>query len=174
MKKYAIIRPAARRVDVSEFGSFEDATHFAGVVDKDFGTVWMPDSRLDRTGLSIVVWEFGLLQVNPKTKEKIYPQPMFALNHRLYAGNALLYSFNEGGETVSLLPTQKEIAREILWLPTQEDAEKAIKSGLVIRPVIAVNNKILSAWPNMILDFDVISFEGILSNVVKFPDEKTR
>jgi hypothetical protein len=154
--KFAIVRPAERRVEVAAFESFDAACKFAGIDGKDFGTIWMPHSQYDRAGLSIVVYEFGLLKENPTTKEPIVQQPMFAINRRLYAGNAVLFSFNESGETISLSLPEQEITNSIIWLKNREEAEMAIMIGLVERPVFSIDGNVISSWPNMVIEFDKI------------------
>lgn len=147
--KFAIVRPGEQRVQAVSAGDINIAVQLAGLSmgELDFGIV-SPVSK-KRPGLAVTVYEFGLCKMNKRTGKNQKPLPMFGLGQQLYAGNAVLYSFDEEGETVDLAVGIRDIARDIIWLPDQKEAEKAIMSNLVLRPVQAINGVIMAAWPNL-------------------------
>jgi hypothetical protein len=145
---YAIVNPQAKEVRIISAFDMAGAKRVAGLNGVDFGVVYPAHARGDKIGLGIVVYEFGLLREDPAGKP-VPHLPLFGFHYGLYAGKAVLYSFDETGETVDLRPTRDELKRDILWLPTHADAERAIAGGLVRRPYNAINDKVLSQWPNM-------------------------
>ena len=144
--RFAIINPYTKRVRVIDFPSLLHAQRAAGLFGVDHGMVYR---REDGGGLAAVVYEFGLCRKDMRTGEPIKPRPLFGFYQTLYAGNCVLYSFDADGETVNIVPSRRDIAQDVIWLPNEEEAVKAITCGLVRRPVHALNGKVLAEWPNL-------------------------
>lgn len=144
--KFAIINPYRQRVSIISSPSLLHAQRVAGLSGVDHGMIYRDK---DGRGLAAVVYEFGLCRRDRRTGEPIKPRPMFGYYRTLYAGNCVLYSFGADGETEDIVPSRKIIARDVIWLPTAEEAVKAITCGLVRRPVHALNGKVLAAWPDL-------------------------
>ena len=89
-------------------------------------------------GLGIVLYEFGLLE----------PQEHYLIiNRTLYAGNAVLYAYDENGETVDL--TLARLASlNIEYLHGVEAVEKALRHGHAVRPYTAINDQQIAIWHN--------------------------
>jgi hypothetical protein len=96
----------------------------------DFGTVWVDHGG---GGVQIIVYESGLMEGDG---------PYFSINHKLYSGNAVLFRFDDHGETVDM----GDWKPEVLWLPTKTQVEMAINCGAVARPVAAVNGVVHWRW----------------------------
>lgn len=79
--------------------------------------------------------EFGLYEPADK-------QHYFAVEARLYAGNAVMYAFDVKGKTVDL-----EAYPPPRWFSSTEAIEDAIQHGTVVRPVVSVNGTVLWRWP---------------------------
>lgn len=93
----------------------------------DFGTVC--------EGVSIVVYEFGMYQ--PKEECRY-----FSVGRQLFVGNAVLFAFNNVGETVDLpRPPPVIFYRDFLAV------EQAIGWGQIERPQIALNGQVMWKWP---------------------------
>jgi hypothetical protein len=145
--KYAIVRPAVRDVLAINVKDMESAKRCAGLdtAGVDFGIVYQSQG----IGLGIVVYEFGLLRHDPRTGKRTRSLPMFGLSGQLYAGNAVLYSFDGAGKTIDLHIPIGGIERACIWLANPNEVEQAIQSGLVRRPIRAINDEVLGAWPNL-------------------------
>ena len=128
--KFIVIEPGLKKATTVECKELQSALIRAGLnpLSVDFGVV--------RPGLGIVVAEFGMY--DPPDK-----QCYFALGRAMFAGNAVLYGFNESGETIDADMT----GMPLTWLPTREDCELAFASGAVVRPAIKVNDVVIWAWP---------------------------
>ena len=135
MTKFGIVKAASRSYATIEAASFADALRAAQLTPGaiDFGTVTKPSA--ERAGLAIVVPELGLF-VPPSA------QSYFSINRRLYGGNAVLYGFDLTGATVDL----PALTLAVQWLDA-EGAERAIRAGSVIRPVIGSGDDIIWRWP---------------------------
>lgn len=102
-----------------------------GLNQTDTGTLWR--------GLSIIVYEFGLLE--PDRRD------FFAIGPRLFQGNALCYAWGDQGETIDV--TNGEIAtirKHIQFLDGRSEVERAIKARTVERPATRVNGVVTWAW----------------------------
>jgi hypothetical protein len=143
---FCIIDPHHREVYVVNAMNLRSAQRSVGLKAVDHGTIYM---REDGSGLALVVYEFGLCKFNLKTGELQKQLPMFGYRQGLYAGSCVLYSFGKRGETVSFVPTRQEIETEVIWLPTVDEAEKAIACGLVVRPIRSVNGEVIGRWPDL-------------------------
>jgi hypothetical protein len=87
------------------------------------------------SGISIVVYEFGLFE--PPAKQKY-----FSINGNLYAGNALLFGHDKIGETINLTEPPP-----VTFYSSGEAVERAIGTGEIKRPVISVNGRAIWQWP---------------------------
>src|SRR5262245_49476414 len=139
--KFIIINPGSQSVTAINVAGFNAALICAGLRrgELDFSTV---ELLPDRTSISIVVYEFGLLTYSRKSSEQIKPLPMFGYQRRLYAGNALLFAADQGGNTCDITLDPVALLRAVIWLPNVYEVEKAINTNLVDRPVIAINGKV--------------------------------
>lgn len=128
MIKYCIVDPALQRTHVDQFASIEDAQRAAGIVGHvEYGTAARRHC--------IIVAEFGLF-------EPVEQQNYFSIGPNLYAGGAVIYAYDEAGETIDYtgpLPIQFYNAAMF--------AEQAIVMGRVRRPTMAVNGKVFWQWP---------------------------
>ena len=133
MIRFIIIDVRAKTETVMHLQTFEGALKEAGLTlgKIDHGTV--------KRGLAIAVDEFGLF-VPPGE------QRYFAIDGRLYAGNAVLYGYNNEGHTCSI---DLNHCRQLLckWYDFVEEIEAAIATGKVIRPQIGSSNEVLWQWP---------------------------
>jgi hypothetical protein len=134
--QFEIIRPATRETEVVQCEHLNEAMVMAGLVGVDFGTV--------HRGLGIVVYEFSLFV--PAAE-----QHYFVLGGRLYGGNAVLYSYDEAGETVDL-----KTAVIPFWMDNVAHVERAIADGACVRPQMAVNRNVIWQWPNPVPE-DIIA-----------------
>jgi hypothetical protein len=87
-------------------------------------------------GIGYFCYEFGLYVPVDK-------QHYFSVGNRLVAGAAVLYGFNEAGETVDLgsMP-------EVVFYRDAHEVEAAIRNGQIERPQIVVNKNVLWRWPD--------------------------
>lgn len=87
-------------------------------------------------GVAIVVHEFSLF-VPPGE------QRYFTISGQLFGGKALLYGFDDSGETVDLLriPTVK-------FFDSVKAVEDAIAAATIRRPRIIINDNVTWSWPD--------------------------
>lgn len=132
--KFLLIKPAEKTSEVVEAENEVAALALAGL---DPGGV---DSGLISRahGLSIFVYEFGLFEPVEKTH-------YFSIKTHLYAGNAVVFSFDEAGETIDFDPTSMP---EVVFYPDVAAIERAIKNREIERPRMGVNDKELWRWPD--------------------------
>lgn len=129
------IQPELRRVEIVDAKGPRDVDPFLYKRGVDHGVIFQ--DHIKGYGIAIVVYEFGLLEGHG---------PYFGLRGQLYSGDAILYMFDSHGETVSF---DRTIKIEPLWLPTPDDAETAIKCGLIERPCASINGIPTWEWrPN--------------------------
>jgi hypothetical protein len=127
MTRFLHIDPAAQEVVTVEVDNLYDVTPDIKAGATDHGVV--------APGIGIVVWEYGLVDGEG---------PYFVLNRQLYAGDAVLYGFNEAGETIDMLDPDGRI--NPLWLANKHEVELAIMAGVVERPQTSVNGAVLWRW----------------------------
>jgi hypothetical protein len=124
-----LIEPGERRYSYIQAPEVQEAKLMAGLKGVDFGTL--------TRDLSIVVDEFGL-----------YRDPAngayFALNGHLYSGNAIIFGVGLAGETVPC----RDLPWEPLFFGSETQIEAAIATGLVQRPIAAVNGVTVWSWPS--------------------------
>jgi hypothetical protein len=106
-----------------------------GLVNVDHGVL----TRRDNYSLSYVVHEFGLFV-------PVEQQRYAAVGGRVIAGNAVIYAFDQAGETVDVRD-ENAVRSATTWLPTIFDMQRAIAFGLIQRPVIMVNGEMIWRWP---------------------------
>jgi hypothetical protein len=129
--KFGIIDAENRIAVIEDHADFRAALAAVGLRSGaiDFGGV----SR--HPIIQIVVYEYGLFV--PRDQ-----QHYFALNGRLYAGNAVLEQADDEGRAVDL-----EKMPAVRFLPTGDDAENAIQKGLVPRPKMSRDGVVYWQWP---------------------------
>lgn len=88
-------------------------------------------------GVSVVVYEYGLF-VPPDQ------QRYFAINNKLYAGKALLYAFDNQGETIDL-----KRPPDVVFFGSVRAIEMAIEAGQIERPASQTLNW---QWPQPMPD----------------------
>jgi hypothetical protein len=124
--KYAVLNAKDELVTTADVDDINDAKRIAGLepIGVDHGTI----SR----GMGIVVYEYGLMEPHDH---------YMIINRQLYAGNAVIYSYDTAGETVDVgeLP-------DVKFLHGVMAVEQAIKAGEAIRPYVAVNGAKLAIW----------------------------
>lgn len=125
--KFLHIVPLDEAIYPIEAPTFDDAKVIAGLGNIDFGALG-PD-------LSIAVDEYGLMD----ELDKGY----FSIGRQLFAGNAIVFSFDSQGETQSTEPDdQAQIEGKIAFFANRGEALEAIASGYVDAPKIAVNGEV--------------------------------
>src|SRR5262245_52813754 len=127
--KFGLVDTKARTITTGEFADLDDAKKAVGLkpMETDHGTL-SPD-------LAYVVYEYGLFV--PK-EEQTYA----SIGKALIAGNAVLYAYDERGETVPV-----ERLPPIVFYKDAAEVERAISYGVVDRPKIAVNGVVFWQWP---------------------------
>jgi hypothetical protein len=131
--KYATIEPAEMRVTKVEAENSHELYERLGLGDNtDFGVVMSP--HLTGIGIGIIVDGFSLFK--PPDQQRY-----FIINRALYGGNAILYGFEENGESVDLA-----MVPEVFFL-SLAGVEEAIASGRIQRPFMAINDERFWEWP---------------------------
>jgi hypothetical protein len=134
---FLIIRPATREVLPIEARELHDVYDAAGLdrMQVDHGLVRRAYDG--KPGVSVVVYEWGFGVEAAK-------QSYFAIGTKLYAGNAVAYGFDEGGDTIDLPLDQMP---KVDWFSDQYAIEMAIRAGTLTRPRLAVNGQVFWQWP---------------------------
>lgn len=133
--RYVIVKAQEYSVHLHELETFQEAVTAAGLNngETDHGIVWRdPEGR----GIAIVVHEFSLY-VPPE--EAHY----FSMAGHLYSGNAVVYAFDQAGDTVDM-PEQPP---PVTFYKSHKEVEAAIQRGSLTRPYMAVNDEVLWEWP---------------------------
>lgn len=135
--KYGIIRPALWLFDVFDL-QFDEALRLIGLergqVDH---SIVNPTSAAHPPGIGIVVHQYGLF-VDHKT------QSYFAIGPKLYAGPALLYSYDERGNEIDFAEDKYLVQAFLTFFKTADQIEQAIGDGAIDRPT---NSELPWAWP---------------------------
>lgn len=140
--RYGRIDARAHKLDLIEADLIDTAKRLCGLepLKTDDGVVWKEPGI---GGVAIIVAEFGLFM--PPLN-----QHYFAFDDRLYAGNALLYGFDDVGETIDfdapVLGTHQERAT-LRWFESGYDVSKAITRGELIKPQLVLNGSVVWEWP---------------------------
>ena len=127
---FVVIKARDQVVAPVDCPDLRDAQSIAGISNVDHGRV--------QPGVCIVVYEFGMF-MPPRQ------QSYFAIRDRLYAGNAVLYGVNDGGETIDL-PIEK--IPMIAFFPGADSVERNIQLGFVERPNLTANGVVVWQWPD--------------------------
>lgn len=93
-------------------------------------------SRHGWGGIGIFVYEYGLMEGDG---------PYFELLGVLYSGDAVLYRFDDAGETVDM-PEKEDSLIKPRWFANKEEVELGIAAGVVERPVNTVNGAVIWRW----------------------------
>jgi hypothetical protein len=140
--RFGIIDPRTTRYEFVETESLDEAKKLAGLdPDKvDHGVIWR-DFRVG--GISIVVYEFALYLPAERAR-------YFAIGQSLYVGQAVLYGFDVAGETIDLseLPP-------VFFLRDAAEVERAIATGQITRPIVALNDDVIWRWPEPCWDAEI-------------------
>src|SRR5262245_8808682 len=128
--RYAVIDPEKQTTRAIDASSFTVALDAAGL-----GDVGRDYSLVNRH-IGIVVFEYGLF--DPPAE-----QHYFGLGGKLFGGNALLYAFNERGETIDLTECPQP-----RFFNSLAEIEAAIYCGEIARPMQVINDKVIWQWPN--------------------------
>lgn len=132
--KFATIEPSETRWAVVDAAKPQDLYARLGLGDNvDHGMIASPSSMPSGVGISIVVDGFSLFK--PASGQRY-----FAIGRTLYGGNALLYGFDEAGETVDL----EEVPLVVFM--TAAGVEDAIRRGQIDRPSSSINGKRFWEW----------------------------
>lgn len=132
--RFVIIEPAKTDTKVVEAKNLRDLYTPLGLDKVDHGLIAPPRETPSGVGIMIVVDEFGLFK--PK-----HQQRYFAIGRQLFGGNAVLYGFNEIGESVDL------VEMPVVLFMSLTGVEDAIARGQIDRPSSAVNGDQYWAWP---------------------------
>lgn len=132
--QFAIVYAHTQKVSIEDCPTIEAAMARAGLVNVDHGVV-APVTPYRSVGMGIIVYEYGLF-------EPIEKQAYFAIGGRLYAGNAVIYAFDQRGETVNLPGTPV-----VQFMPSARAVERNIALGLVERPIMSINDEVIWRWP---------------------------
>ena len=127
--KFVTIDAYKAKVETVEAASPQEAYAHVGL---NPGSV---DHGVVHPGVAIVVYEYFLFV-------PVDEQRWFAVGRQLFGGTAVLYGFDESGETVDL----KE-PPPVLFFRDYVEVERAIQNGVIDRPRMAVNNQVLWQWP---------------------------
>lgn len=130
---FGIINATARTVEIADHPSDDAAKAQAGLVNVDHGVVLRATDKAH--GIAIMVYEYGLFEPPEQ-------QSFFGLAGRLYAGNAVLYAFNAGGDTVDL-----KVYPRVMFMPSVRAVERNIQLGLIQRPIMSANDVVIWQWP---------------------------
>ena len=127
---YLLINPTDRTVSL-EHDTTKMQSRVFGKQGVDFGMVG--------NGLQIMVWEHGLLQ-----EDAIH---YFAIGKQLFAGRAIVFAYDEAGETVSL-STHLLTSFPIRFFMNMKEVEGAIATREIDRPYAAINGEVIWQWPS--------------------------
>jgi hypothetical protein len=86
--------------------------------------------------IAIVVGEYGMFKDPAEAK-------YFSIGPMLYEGGAVIYAADAIGDTVSI-----KVKPPVCFYRDAAEVEKAIASGQVVRPEMAVNGQVTWSWPN--------------------------
>lgn len=133
--KYVTIDPKTRKIETVEAESLHDAERTIGLDpgQTDHGSL----GRDSGGGIGYVVFEYGLYVPSAE-------QSYFGIAGRLIAGAAVLYGFDEAGESVDLMKSTIPDVRFYLGI---NDVEAAIERGEIARPALTINGSAIWEWP---------------------------
>ena len=131
MTKFILIDAAARTANIEDHRNLAMAEAAVGLDPKavDHGTL--------RRGLGYTVFEFSLF-VPAET------QHYFAIGSILFAGNCVIYAYDQSGETIDV----EKIDFPLHFFLHMQDVQNAIDDSMISRPEIRVNGKLHWRWPD--------------------------
>jgi hypothetical protein len=137
--KYVIVKPSERAIDAVDAKEPHELYERAGLepLKVDHGIIGRATNK--HPGLAIIVHEYSLF-VDPAQ------QHYFAFGSKLFAGNAILYSFDEAGDTIDVLPAAN-LRGIITWFRDRHAVEMAIRAGHITRPRLVVDGVTKWQWP---------------------------
>ena len=134
--KFAIVQPAETKWEVVEAANLTDIYANIGGLDlPDHNVIAPPGCLPSGKGLAIVVNDFSL-HVPPRL------QRYFVIGRTLFGGNAVLYAFNEQGDSVDI----DEVP--VIIFMSLAGVEDAIAQNQIDRPEVRVNGQLTWQWPN--------------------------
>lgn len=132
--KFLTIKVAEKKIDFFEGKEPYECLQAAIGLDRmktDHGTL--------APGLGIIVYELGLLEPEH--------QHFFAVGKQLFEGNALVYRYNQMGETEDVRNADLIVLRtHTTFIEGRETVEQLIQIGDVDRPQSSVNGEVLWKW----------------------------
>ncbi len=132
--KFAIVEPAKSNWEVVEAAKLLDLYDHLGL-DKPDHNVLVPVGHLPSGfGIAIVVDDFGMFV--PPTEQRY-----FIIGRTLFAGNAVMYGFDQEGETVDLHEVPMIVFISLAGI------NEAISAGQIDRPTTTVNGQVVWQWP---------------------------
>jgi hypothetical protein len=134
MTSFFTVNPDTTSVDRIERPDLVDVYDLIGLRRHavDHGTLAREE---DNSTLAIVVGEYGLFK--PKDQIKY-----FSIHGQLFAGPAVLYAADSEGETIDL-----DVPPAVLFFRDADEVEKSIASGVVVRPIQVLGDKVFWKWP---------------------------
>jgi hypothetical protein len=130
MTRYVIVDPRIRKAFAVDVETIQEAKRIAEIGNVDHG-------QLAR-GLGYCVYEYAMFEPPPDK------QAYCSINGHLIPGPAVLYGYDEAGETIDLRLSEIPTIR---WYLGINDVEAAIERGEIVRPYVAVNDEVLWEWP---------------------------
>jgi len=131
---------------MTRYASIEPDAHLLRIVDKSiFDAVVDAGLNDDGTDHSMVDKHTGIVFNQYDMYVPPEQQDYFAINGRLYAGNALIYGVDDRGNTVDIVETDRLTP---IFLHGREEVERAIQDGLIARPQLRVNGELIWKWPD--------------------------
>jgi hypothetical protein len=132
--KFAIVEPAQTHWEVVEAPALHSVCAHLGLDKPDHNVLIPPGHMPSGVGIAIVVDDFGMF-VPPEQ------QRYFIIGRTLFAGNAVMYGFDQQGDTIDL----QEVP-QIIFI-SRTGIEGAISAGQIDRPTTRVNGQIVWQWP---------------------------
>jgi len=132
--KFVIIDPKTRTITSEDCETIIEAQAIAGLGNVDHGVLGVGP----RSGIGYCVDEYGMFE--PPAAQ----QSFCGCAGHLIAGAAVLYGFDEAGETIDLM---RSAVPDVHFYLGVNDVEAAIDRGEIKRPVIAVGDAVIWQWP---------------------------
>jgi hypothetical protein len=130
MTRYVIVDPRIRKVFAVDVETIQEAQRIAEIGNVDHGQL--------AQGLGYCVYEYAMFEPSPDK------QAYCGINGHLIPGPAVLYAFDEMGETIDLRLSE---VPDVRWYLGINDVEAAIERREIVRPYVAVNDDVLWEWP---------------------------
>jgi hypothetical protein len=141
--RFGAIDPRTTQVEFVDAADLDEAKKIVGLdpLRIDHGVLW----RDFRTGgTAIVVYEFGFYLPRDRAR-------YFAIGRSLFVGSAVVYAFDATGETVDL----RELPA-VFFFRDADEVERAIGTGQIVRPMMAINDQIVWRWPEPTSDPEIV------------------